>query len=211
MYAGELAKRGLWKESMEAFERGIPGNDPANAIWFDYFAGQLRVAGQWGLEATVRDRRLALKSSAWAYGASAEAWLKLGAHEQALERARTAQRVDPANGAWPGLRGTILEAKGDRLGAVEAYTAACALAPSELEWRLRRGLVEVAEKTYAAATADLQEVVRSRPQDRRAILGLARALAGQGQAARARILLDDWLRRNPGDGEAAALRDGLSR
>ena len=211
VYAGELAKRGLWKESLEAFERGVPAADPENAIWFDYFAAQLRQVGQWGLEATVRDRRLALRSNPWAYGASAQAWLKLGAHEQALERALTAQRVDPANASWPALRGTILEAKGDRVGAVEAYTLACALAPAELEWRLLRGLAELADKTYAAATADLQEVVRSRPRDRRAVLGLARAQAGQGFASTARILLEDWLRRNPGDGEAAALRDGLPR
>jgi hypothetical protein len=97
VYAGELAKRRLWKESMEAFERGVPASDPANAIWFDYFAGQLSQSGQWGLEATVRDRRLALRSSAWAYGAAAEAWLKLGAHDQAVQRVLTAQRVDPAN------------------------------------------------------------------------------------------------------------------
>ncbi len=211
VYAGELANRGLWKESMEAFERGVAADDPANAIWFDYFASRLQQAGQWGLEATVRDRRLSLKSSAWAHAASAEAWLKLGAHDRALERAVTAQRVDPTNAAWAGLRGSILEAKGDRLGAVEAFTAACAIAPAELEWRRRRGFVELAEKTYTAAEKDFREVVRSRPQDRLAVLGLARSLAGQGQTSSARILLDDWLRRNSGDAEAAAIREALPR
>ncbi len=211
VYAGELAKRGLWKEALEAFERGVAGADPANVIWFDYFAAQLRSAGQWGLEATVRDRRLSLKSSAWAYGASAEAWLKLGAHEQAMERAVTAQRVDPVNASWPALRGSILEAKGDRVGAVEAYTVACALNPAELEWRLRRAQVELADKTYAAAAADFQEVVRSRPRDRRAVLGLARAQVGQGLTSHARILLEEWLRRNPDDAEATALREALPR
>jgi tetratricopeptide (TPR) repeat protein/O-antigen ligase len=211
VYAGELVKRGLWKDSMAAFERGVAGDDPANAIWFDYFAAQLQQAGQWGIEATVRDRRLSLKSSAWAHAASAEAWLKLGAYDRALERALTAQRVDPSNAAWPGLRGAILESKGDRMGAVEAFTSACALAPTELEWRLRRGFVELEEKTYAAAEKDFREVVRSRPQHRGAVLGLVRAQAGQGQTASARILLDDWLRRNPGDAEAAAFRAALPR
>ena len=86
-----------------------------------------------------------------------------------------------------------------------------ALAPSDLEWRKRRGLVELADKTYAAAADDFREVLRSRPQDRECALGLARALAGQGQTSSARIALDDWLRKSPGDGEASALRDALPR
>ena len=209
-FAGWLAARGLWKESLEAFDRGVAA-EPANAPWFDYYAAQLAAAGQWGLEATVRDRRLAVKSDAWAHGASAQAWLRLGASDRALERVVTAQRVDPSNAQWPGLRGAILEAKGDRVGAVEAYTAACGLAPSELEWRLRRGLVELADKTYAAAADDFRAVLRSRPQDRSAALGLARSLAALGQAASARIQLDDWLRKHPEDAEAAALREALPR
>src|SRR4029079_13152929 len=125
----------------------------------------------------------------------------LGAQDRALERAVTASRVDPSNAQWAGLRGEILQAKGDRVGAVEAYTMACGLAPTELEWRLQRGLVELADRTFESAAADLQEVLRSRPKDRRAALGLARALAGQGQTSSARILLDDWLRKEPGDAE----------
>jgi tetratricopeptide (TPR) repeat protein len=210
VYAAQLVKRGLWKEGMEAFDRGVV-SDAANAIWHDYFANQLREAGQWGLEASVRDRRLAVKSTPWAHAAAAEAWLKLGAFDRALERAQTASRVDPANAQWAALRGAVLEAKGERTAAVEAYTAACALAPSELEWRLRRGLVELADKTYASAADDLRAVQRSRPDDRRAALGLAQALAGQDQAASARILLDDWLRKHPDDGAAAALRNSLPR
>lgn len=210
VYAGWLAKRGLWKPSQEAFDRGV-ATDAANAPWFDYYAAQLSEAGQWGLEATVRDRRLAVKSDAWAHGAAATAWLRLGAYDRALERAVTASRVDPSNAAWPGLRGTILEAKGDRVGAVEAYTAACGLAPADLDWRLRRALVELADKTYAAAADDFREVLRSRPRDRAAALGLARSLAGLGQSSSARIHLDDWLRKHPDDGEAAALRNSLPR
>jgi O-antigen ligase/tetratricopeptide (TPR) repeat protein len=210
VYAGWLAKRGLWKESSEAFDRGVAAL-AANAKWFDYYAAQLLEAGQWGLEATVRDRRLAVKSDAWAHGAASQAWLRLGAYDRALERAQTASRVDPANPQWPGLKGAILESKGNLVGAVEAYTAACGLAPSDLEWRRRRALVEIADKTYAAAAEDFRDVLRSRPEDRQSALGLARALAGQGQSDRARIALDDWLRKHPQDAEAAALRDSLPR
>jgi len=210
VFAGWLAKRGLWKAAQDAFDRGV-ATEAANAIWFDYYAAELNTVGQWGLEATVRDRRLGVKSDAWAHGAAATAWLRLGAYDRALERAVTASRVDPSNAAWPGLRGTILETKGDRIGAVEAYTAACGLAPSDLDWRLRRGLVELADKTFAAAADDFKEVLRSRPQDRAAALGLARSVAGLGQSSSARIHLDDWLRKHPEDGEAAALRDSLPR
>lgn len=210
VYAGWLAKRGLWKPAQEAFDRGV-ATEAANATWFDYYAAELSTVGQWGLEATVRDRRLAVKSDAWAHGAAARAWLKLGAHDRALDRAVTATRIDPSNPAWPGLRGEILESKGDRVGAVEAYTAACGLAPSDLDWRLRRAMVELADRTYAAAADDFREVLRSRPADRPSALGLARSLAGLGQTSSARIALDDWLRKHPDDGEAASLRDSLPR
>ena len=210
VYAGVLVKRGLWQEALAAFDRGVP-QDPANSAWYDYFASQLEAAGQWGLEATVRDRRLSLRSDAWAHGASARAWLKLGAFDRAQERAQTASRIDPSNASWAGLLGSVLEAKGDRMGAVEAYTTACALAPAELDWRLRRGLVELADKTYAAAADDLREVLRSRPDDWSAIMGLARALAAQGQNSSAAILLDAWLRKHPEDAAASSLRESLPR
>jgi tetratricopeptide (TPR) repeat protein len=210
VYAGFLVDRGLWQESLEAFERGVPV-DASNSAWFDYFASRLEAAGQWGLEAMVRDRRLKVRSDAWAHAASARAWAKLGALDRALERAETAARIDPAKASWAGLRAEILEAKGDRVSAVEAYSAACALEPSELGWRLRRGLLELADKTYVAAADDLREVLRSRPQDRAATLGLARALAGQGQTSSAGILLDDWLRKHASDAEAQDLRDALPR
>jgi tetratricopeptide (TPR) repeat protein len=206
MYAGALAKRGRWEQAAEAFARG-----PVDAAGCDYFASTLESGGQWGLEAAVRERRLALRSDAWAHAASASAWLKLGALDRALERARTASRVDPTNARWAGLRAAILDAKGERTAAVEAWTEACALAPAELEWRLGRGFTELADKTYVAAAEDFKEVLKSRPDDRRATIALAQALEGQNLAASARILLDDWLRKHPDDGGVKALRDGLPR
>jgi Flp pilus assembly protein TadD len=206
MYAGALAKRGHWEQAAEAFARG-----PVDAAGCDYFASTLEAAGQWGLEAAVRERRLALKSDAWAHAASASAWLKLGALDRALERARTASRVDPTNARWAGLRAAILDARGERTAAVEAWTEACALAPAELEWRLGRGFTELADKTYVAASEDFREVLKSWPEDRRATFALVQALAGQNQAASARILVDDWLRKHPDDGGAKALREELPR
>lgn len=201
MYAGALAKRGRWREAGAAFERG-----PVDAAGCDYFASRLEAGGQWGLEAAVREKRLTLRSDAWAHAAASRAWLRLGWHDRALERATTAARVDPSNSQWPALKGDVLAEKGERLAAIEAYTAALALAPSELEWRVRRGFVALADKTYVAAADDFQAVLRSRPQDRRVTLGLARALIGQELQPSARVLLDEWLRKNPDDGEAIELR-----
>lgn len=206
MYAGALAARGLWKEAAEAFERG-----PVDAAGCDYFASRLQAAGQWGLEAAVRERRLELRSDAPAHAAAARAWQQLGWLDRALDRATTAARIDPTTAAWPGLRGDLLAEKGERLAAVEAYTLALSLAPADLEWRIRRGFVELADKTYASAAEDFQSVLKSRPQDRRLTLGLAQALAGQDLLPSARILLDDWLLRHPDDGELRALRDSLPR
>ncbi len=206
MYAGALVKRGRWQEAAEAFARG-----PVDAAGCDYFASTLETAGQWGLEASVRERRLGLKSDAWAHAASASAWLKLGVYDRALERARTASRVDPTNALWAARRAQILHAKGDRVAAVEAWTEACALAPAELEWRLGRGYTELAEKTYVAAAEDFKEVLKSRPDDRGATLALVQALEGQGQSASARILADEWLRKHPDDAGARALRDSLRK
>jgi Flp pilus assembly protein TadD len=201
MFAGALAERGLWKEAAEAFERG-----PVDAAGCDYFAARLEEGGQWGLEAAVREKRLSLKSDAWAHAAAARAWLQLGWHDRALERATTAARIDPTQAAWPALRGAILAEKGERLSAVEAYTQALFLAPAQLEWKIRRGFVELADKTYASAAEDFQSVLKSRPQDRTVTMGLARALMGQDLLPSARVLLDEWLRKHPEDAEAAALQ-----
>jgi O-antigen ligase/tetratricopeptide (TPR) repeat protein len=201
-YCAALAKRGLWKEASAAFEKG-----PVDARGCDVFAAALEAKGQWGLEAAVREKRLSMKSDAWAHAAASRAWLKLGWLDRALERALTASRIDPSNAQWSGLRAAILVEKGDGTGAVEALTQAIALSPSDLEWRLRRAEVELADKTYVAAADDYQTVQKSKPDDRRVVLGLARALAGQNLGPSARILLDEWLRKHPEDGEAAAFRD----
>lgn len=207
-YAAALARRGLWQLGMEAFNRGA-GNHPDDAVWYDQFAAQLHKAGQWGLEATVRDRRLQLRSDAWAYAASARAWFRLGATDLALERARTASRIDLISAEWPALCGEILAAKGERTAAIESYSEACARAPAEIDWKLQRALLLLEDRTFAAAAGEFREVLRSRPTERRAVLGLSRALAGQSQTSTARMLLDDWLRNHPTDTEAAELRTTL--
>jgi hypothetical protein len=62
---------------------------------------------------------------------------------------------------------------------------------------------------YEPALKDFQEVLRSRPQDRGVIVGLARTHLGLGNTDRARLLLEDYLRKNPGDSEVEAFMKSL--
>ncbi len=203
--ASFLARQGDWQKGMEVFERGV-SKDAEAAGSHDYFASVLRGAGQWGLEARVRDRRVEAKSDAWAYAAGAEAWHRLGVQDRALERAVTAERIDPSNGAWTALKAEILAAKGDELGAMEGLTEALRKSPTELNYKLRRAQLASSQKAYQSAAEDFREVLRSRPGDRATVLGLARALLGAGQKDSARLLLDEWLGKHPADAEAEALR-----
>ncbi|HEX7900658.1 MAG TPA: O-antigen ligase family protein [Planctomycetota bacterium] len=207
--ASFLAKQGEWAKGMEVFERGV-SKGPEGAASHDYLATTLRGLGQWGLEARVRDRRLDAKSDAWAFGAAGEAWHRLGIHDRALERAVTAERIDPSNGSWTALKAEILAMKGDELGAMEALTEALRKSPADLNHRLRRAELALSGRTYRLAAEDFREVLRSRPGERRAALGLARALIGLDQRDSAKLLLDEWLGKHPEDGEAIDLR-GRSR
>lgn len=200
--AAFLLRSGDWAGAMGVFERGRGASAPAH----DFFAAALQQAGQWGLEARVRDLRLEAASDGWAHAAAAEAWRRLGVWDRALERALTAERIEPSNAAWSALKGEILLAKGDGLSALEALTEASRKAPAELNYRLRRAELALGERTFQAAADDFREVLRSRPGERRALLGLARALLGLGQKDAARVLLDEWLARNPKDVEAERLR-----
>jgi tetratricopeptide (TPR) repeat protein len=202
--ASYLALRGDWKTAMDVWDRLVTAGAPEP---HDYFAVALQRTGQWGLEARVRERRLETRSNAWALGACAEAWHRLGVLEKALERAQGAERIDPQNGRWSALKADILLAKGDLTASFEAYTEALRRSPSELEYRLRRGELSLRQRTWQSAADDFRDVRRSRPDDRRAALSLARALLGLTQKDAARILLDEWLARHPADAEAAELRN----
>lgn len=203
--AGFLARKGRWKEGLELFDRAGAGHAQAH----DIFAEALAAIGQWGLEATVREKRLNLRSDAWAYAACARAWLRLGEHARALDRASTAARIEPDRADWHALRGQALRARGDRLAAAEAWTEAVRRAPMELSHRMNRGQVYAELDLYEPAANDFSEVLRSRPEDRGAAAGLARALAAMGSAAEARKVLDAWLSRHPGDAGMQQLRDSI--
>jgi tetratricopeptide (TPR) repeat protein len=203
--AGFLARKGRWKEGMELFDRAGSGRARAH----DVFAEALAAVGQWGLEATVREKRLTIQSDAWAYAACARAWLRLGENERAQERASMAARIEPDGANWHAIRAQALRARGDRMAAVEAWTEAIRRAPRELSHRMSRGLLYEELELHGPAADDFQEVLRSRPDDRAAVVGLSRAMAAQGEAAGARRVLDAWLSRHPEDAEIRRLKDSI--
>jgi tetratricopeptide (TPR) repeat protein len=207
-WAGFLARRGRWEEARAAFERGVPA-EPEHAPAYDLFAQALGAAGQAGLEAVFRDRRLEIRSDPPAAAAAARAWARLGAYDRALERARAAARMDPLDPAGWALAAEILAARGDRLAAAEAYGEALRRAPSRGDLRARRGDLYAALGMWALAADDYREALALRPGDRGLTLALARALVAAGEAPAARRTLEGWLRAHPEDAEATRLRDGL--
>ena len=203
--AGFLARKGRWKEGLDLFRRACGGSAPAH----DVFAAGLSAVGQWGIEVTVREERLGIKSDAWAHAAAAQAWLRLGELTKALDRASMAARIEPQGAPWHALRAEVLRARGERLQAAEAYGEAIRRAPMELAWRMARARVYVELEMHGPAAEDFREVLRSRPDDRAAVCGLARELLALGRTLEARRLLDRHLSRVPDDAEAKSLRDSI--
>jgi Flp pilus assembly protein TadD len=192
---------------MDAFRRLGEGSGPRE---LDLFAAKLNAAGQWGLEAEVRERRLGEASDAPAYAAAARAWIKLGALERALERASTAARIDPGEARWHALRGEILMGiEGRGVEAIEAWTEAARLAPADLSMRIGRGRALLGQGVYAEAARELEEAYRLRPREREVAHEYARALAGMGARAEALRVLDRHLARDQEDAAGRALRAEL--
>lgn len=207
-WAWFLTRRGRWEEARAAFERGVPA-EPRYASAYDLFAQALGAAGQAGLEAAFRDRRLEIRSDPEAAAAAARAWSRLGVYDRALERARAASRMDPLESAWWALQGEILAARGDRLAAAEAYGEALRRAPSRVEWRVRRGDLYAELSMWALAADDYREAWALRPEDRGLVFALVRALSELGDPAAARRALEGWLRAHPDDAEARRRLEAL--
>ncbi|MEK7469163.1 MAG: O-antigen ligase family protein [Planctomycetota bacterium] len=201
-----LARRGRWEEAAAVFWRLVPASRE-NAPGYDALAEAFGEAGQWGLEATVREARLAVTSDAAAHAAAARAWGKLEAWDAALVNARIAARLDPANMEGPCLVADFLEAQGDRLAAAQAVTDALASHPGDPLLLTRRANLYLNEKLWQPAIDDARAALASQPGRRGAVIILARALIGAGRRAEAVEVLRGYLASVPGDAEAARLRD----
>lgn len=207
-FAGFLVAKGMWREGLDAFTRGCP-EDPRNAPVFDAFSARLISEGQWGMAAAILDRRLKIKSDPAAHGAAARAWGRIKAWDRALREAEMARRTDPLNAEWMALTGDLLRGDHQLEKALEAYLEAVRLCPLDLELRLRRASLYKEMKLWMPAADDYREVLRARPSDRGALLGLVHCLLSSNNRERARSILEDFLRRYPGDGEAVQLLENL--
>jgi O-antigen ligase/tetratricopeptide (TPR) repeat protein len=206
--ASFLASKGLWPEAQVLFDRAVPAV-PENVAVFDRFAEALKAAGQWGMEALVRERRLAVYAEARAIAEAARAWRNLEAWDKAAERATQACRIDPTNTEWVTLKGDIYRSKGDKERALEAYVLAVRMSPQDARLLFKRVAFYMEAKMYAEAASDYQQILRTTPGDRTATLGLAQACAANKDLTMARRVLDEWIRKNPGDAQAAAYREAI--
>jgi tetratricopeptide (TPR) repeat protein/O-antigen ligase len=209
-FAGFLIGKGKWREALEVFSKGCP-EAPENAGIFDAFAARLEAEGQWGIEATIRARRVRVKSDPAAHGAAARAWLRLQAADRALEQALLARRTDPTNVEWVVLIGDIHRAGRAPDKALEAYVEAVRMAPLDVNHLFRRASLYLEMHLYTSAADDYRRALRSRPGDRDGMLGLARSLAGANDRSSARRVIEEFLARHPEDAEALQIREGLSQ
>ena len=163
--AGFFVDQGQWKEGVDLFNQRWKG-DPTAA---DYFANRLSHAGQWGLEAMVRERRLENNSDRAAWVATGRTWFRLGRFERASECAETAMRIDPTSPEGWILRGDILVASTEEMKAIEAFTGALRLDPENIYLRMKRGRLYFHLKFFTLARGDFQEVLRVRPKTEEAL------------------------------------------
>lgn len=203
--AASLAREGLWVEAAGVFQRHVPATR-ANAAAYDELAAAFGEAGQWGLEATTREARLAVTSDAPAHAAAARAWSRLQAWDKALENARIAMRLEPGSASGPVLVADVLEAKGDRLAAAQALTDALGMRAGDRALLLRRGQLYLQERLFTGAADDARAVLAMAPRSREAVFVLARALEGAGRREEAVAEIDRYLANVPDDAEMAGLR-----
>jgi cytochrome c-type biogenesis protein CcmH/NrfG len=128
-----------------------------------------------------------------------------------VEQATLARRTDPSRAEWAVLAGDAQRAAGRLEGALEAYVEAVRLSPFDVGLLLKRASLYAQMRLFSSAAEDYRQALRSRPGDREVILGLARALADANDRPGARRVLEEYLRANPSDGEAASIRDWLMR
>ncbi len=208
--AAALAREGLWVEAAGVFQRNVPATRD-NVDAYDELAAAFGEAGQWGLEASTREARLAVHSDPWAHAAAARAWAKLEAWDQALENARIAMRLAPGSADGPVLVAEVLEAKGERLAAAQVLTDALGARPGDATLLLRRGQLYLQERMFTAAAEDARVALGVSPRSREAVFVLARALEGAGRREEAVAEVDRYLANAPGDAEMAELRRELAK
>jgi len=208
--AAFLSSKGQWAAAQTLFDQKVPST-PENVLVFDRFGESLKTAGQWGMEALLREKRLGVYADAKSIADAARAWANLEAWDKALERATQACRIEPMNMDWVTLKADIYNAKGDTDNALQSYVLAVMMSPLDVKLLFKRASLYMTAKMYGEAAIDYKQILRSKMGDRDATLGLVKALAANKDLISARRVLDEYIGKNPADAEAAAYRAVLGQ
>jgi Tfp pilus assembly protein PilF len=154
------------------------------------------------LEKQGPDAGLILESLARGYLADYQPHAAAQALQRWLER-------EPGSAVALGLRGWLLESRGDTKGAEADYRRPLELQPDNGPVRLRLAEVLLAQLKPKEALPHFERLHRAR-QDARVVVGLARCRADLGEGDVAVKLLDDLLAREPKQAEALRERGKLA-
>lgn len=200
-----------WAAAMQAHCRGDQNSE--QAAWRAVIAAsesRLSLA-----HAAAHDDFELARLSAETYPHNPKAWLwlaelleKQGSREAAVLAYRTALEYRPYDGVLWVRVGNLLEQQNDPQAAILAFERACALQDLGGNGCYRAGLLYLQQQLYDQAAGHFYNALAQigsayRPAE----LGLARALAGQGQTAEAIQRLQPLA--EAGDGEARRLIDQL--
>jgi protein O-mannosyl-transferase len=152
--------------------------------------------------ALARPRLFAASVGVLALAGGALTFRRVGVYEGPLAFWTDVVLKNPANaGAWNNL-GNILEAGGDRAGAIERYRRALALVPAYADAHYNLGRAEAASGRLEEAARDYEDALRYRPLDPSIHFSLGNALAGEGKAAAAAAEFRAVLRLDPARADA---------
>lgn len=88
------------------------------------------------------------------------------------------------------VKGIVLQARGDREGAMRRFDEAIKIDPQNRSARLSRAALNIRDRDFTAADGDLDPILKANPNDVQANLLRAQELAGQKQYAKADELLE---------------------
>ncbi|MBI4819790.1 MAG: O-antigen ligase family protein [Deltaproteobacteria bacterium] len=228
-FAAYLARRGEWEDAMATFDAirfdEITPEQTLSA--YDAFAAELGQADLGGLEAKIRERRLALPepsalpkpstrsarvmSRGSALAAAALAWERLDALDRALPFALEAANEEPWRPERHQLLGRLRERLFMRLDALDSYSRWIELEPKSLPARVARASLASSLDQLDLAESDLRAALALRPEDSANRLLLARLLARKGDLVGAETELHRILSRDSGHAGALSELDVLRK
>lgn len=146
-----------------------------------------------------------------AYAAAAMTLAEQGKPQQGLDIVRQRLQAAPADELAHTLEVRLLLGLQQNSAALNAADAALARAPGNPDFVYLRGAVEMAMHDFPAAERDFRQALRLSPRHTAAMSDLAVLLMSAGKKEEARQLLEEVLRINPRDRNAAANLEQLRK